>query len=64
MDRHLAKQKFFAPEYSVADMAIYPWVARFEWHRVELAEFPNVKRWYDATGARPAVVKGMAVPQL
>jgi GST-like protein len=63
MDRHLASHEYFADEYSIADMAIYPWVARYEWHRVELAEFPNVKRWYDAIGARPAVVKGMAVPQ-
>src|SRR5260221_299466 len=64
----------FAPEYlkinpngkipSIADMAIYPWVARHEWHRVELGQFPNVKRWYDALGARPAVQKGMAVPQV
>jgi GST-like protein len=45
-------------------MAIYPWVARHEWHRVDLAQFPAVKRWYDAVGARPAVVKGMAVPQV
>jgi GST-like protein len=45
-------------------MAIYPWVARHEWHRVDLAQFPNVRRWYDAVGARPAVVKGMAVPAI
>ena len=64
MDQRLAGSKFFAAEYSVADMAIYPWVARHEWHRVDLAGFPNVKRWYDAVGARPAVVKGMAVPQV
>jgi len=63
MNRHLASHEHFADEYSIADMAIYPWVARHEWHRVELAEFPNVKRWYDALGARPAVIKGMAVPQ-
>jgi GST-like protein len=63
MDVRLGKNDFFAgKEYSIADMAIYPWVARHEWHRVELAAFPNVKRWYDALGARPAVVKGMAVP--
>jgi GST-like protein len=63
MNRHLASQEYFADEYSIADMAIYPWVARHEWHRVELAGFENVKRWYDALGARPAVIKGMAVPQ-
>ena len=62
MDRHLASHDFFAREYTIADIAIYPWVARHEWHRVDLAAFPNVKRWYDAVGARPAVGKGMAVP--
>ena len=46
----------------IADIAIYPWVARHEWHRVDLAAFPNVKRWYDEVGARPAVQRGMAVP--
>jgi len=62
MDKHLAGAQFFANEYSIADIAIYPWVARHEWHRVDLAAFPNVRRWYDTVGARPAVVKGMAVP--
>ena len=63
MDRHLEKNAFFSEtEYTIADMAIFPWVARHEWHRVDLAQFPSVKRWYDKVGARPAVVKGMAVP--
>jgi GSH-dependent disulfide-bond oxidoreductase len=62
MDKHLAAHEYFADEYSIADIAIYPWTARHEWHRVELAAFPNVKRWYDTVGARPAVAKGMAVP--
>jgi GST-like protein len=64
MDKHLASHKFFADEYSIADMAIYPWTARYEWHRVDIASFRNVKRWYDEVGARPAVAKGMAVPQV
>jgi GST-like protein len=62
MDRHLAARDWFASEYSVADIAIYPWVARNDWHKVDLADFPNVKRWYDAVGARPAVQRGMNVP--
>ena len=63
MDVRLKGNEFFAGNvYSIADMAIYPWVARHEWHRVDLGAFPNVKRWYDTVGARPAVVKGMAVP--
>jgi GST-like protein len=37
-------------------------VARFEWHKVDLADFPAVKRWFDVIAARPAVQKGMAVP--
>ena len=45
-------------------MAIFPWAARHEWHTVNLADFPNVKRWYDIINARPAVTKGMAVPYL
>lgn len=61
MDRRLTEGRYFAQSYSIADMAIYPWVARHEWHRVDLAEFPNVKRWYDEIGARPAVAKGMTV---
>jgi GST-like protein len=64
MDKHLEKNEHFAGDYSIADMAIYPWTARFEWHRVDIASFKNVKRWYDKVGARPAVVKGMAVPQV
>ena len=62
MDHHLAKEEFFAGAYSIADMAIYPWTARHEWHRVELGAFPNVRRWYEALGKRPAVAKGMNVP--
>jgi GST-like protein len=62
MERHLGSRKFFAGEYSIADIAIYPWTARHEWHRVDLGQYPNVKRWYDEVGARPAVAKGMAVP--
>jgi GST-like protein len=63
MDLRLKENAFLSgSEYTIADIATYPWVARFEWHRVDLAQFPHVKRWYDAIGKRPAVVKGMAVP--
>jgi GST-like protein len=62
LDARLAESEYLAGEYSVADIATYPWTARHEWHRTDLAAFPNVKRWYDAIGKRPAVVKGMQVP--
>jgi GST-like protein len=64
MDKHLAGSEYFADAYSIADMAIYPWVARHPRHKTDLADFPHVKRWYDLLGARPAVQKGMAVPFL
>ncbi len=64
MDAHLKKHDFLADEYSVADVATYPWVARHQWHKVALEDFPAVKRWFDTIGARPAVQRGMAVPFL
>src|SRR5471030_2338521 len=62
LDKRLSEAAFLADEYSIADIATFPWIARHEWHKVDLAEFPNVKRWYDTINRRPAVVRGMAVP--
>jgi GST-like protein len=62
LNTRLSEAPFLADEYSIADMATFPWVARHEWHKVALEDFPNVKRWYDTIAARPAVVRGMAVP--
>ena len=65
LDKRLSSEQFLAAgEYGIADIATYPWIARFEWHQVDLNEFPNVKRWFDAIGARPAVQRGMAVPKI
>ena len=64
LNKRLGEAAYLADEYSIADIATYPWVARHEWHRVDLAAFPHVKRWYDTIGRRPAVVRGMAVPFL
>jgi len=63
LDRRLGEAQYLAGgEYTIADVATYPWVARHEWHKTDLNLFPNVKRWFDAIGARPAVQRGMAVP--
>ena len=62
LDKRLGEAEYLAGEYSVADIACYPWVARHEWHQVDLADFSNVRRWYDTIGARPAVQRGMKVP--
>ena len=49
-------------DYSIADIATFPWIARHDWQRIELADYPQVKRWFDALCARPAVQRGMEVP--
>jgi GST-like protein len=64
MDQHLQRHEYLATDYSIADIATYPWVARYEWHKVDLTDFPAVKRWFDQIGARPAVQTGMKVPQI
>jgi len=62
LDRRLGAADYLAGEYSIADMATFPWVARHEWQKIDLADYPNVRRWYEAIAARPAVQRGMAVP--
>jgi GST-like protein len=63
LEGRLGQAPYLAGEYSIADIATYPWIARHEWHQVALADFPQVKRWYDTISARPAVARGMPVPQ-
>jgi GST-like protein len=61
MDRRLQSVEYLAGQYSIADMATWPWV-RVRWlHRIDLAEFPNVQRWYEAIGSRPAVQRALEV---
>jgi GST-like protein len=61
MDRQLAKEEYLATEYSIADIAAWPWVFRHDWQEQDLDDFPNVKRWFDAVAERPAVAKGSRV---
>ena len=61
MDRHLAGHEFFADEVSVADFAILGWAWRHERHKVDLAEFVHVKRWYENMMSRPATARGYEV---
>jgi GST-like protein len=63
MDRQLASHEYLAGAYSIADIAAWPWVVRYEWQGQDLKDFPHVKRWFEAVGERPAVVKGAAVGQ-
>ncbi len=61
LDRRLAEVEFVAGTLSVADFAILGWAWRHERHQVDMADFPNVRRWYDLLMARPAVQRGFAV---
>ncbi len=66
MDKRLGESAFLAGnDYSIADVATWPWVSRFEWHALDndnLDGFPNVKRWYSEIAARPGVQRGYDVP--
>ena len=48
-------------EYSIADIATWPWIARFEIHKANLNDYPNVLKWYQEIAKRPAVIKGYNV---
>jgi len=62
LDSQLEGQDFITGEYSIADIAAWPWIARYEWQEQDLDDFPNVKRWFNETvGERPAVKRGAAV---
>jgi len=63
LEKALGKNEFLSGEYSIADIATYPWVWRHEMHHVRLEDFPSVKRWYDSISDRPAVKRGMEIPK-
>jgi len=62
MDRQLAEHQFIAGEYSIADIALWPWVSGYEWSGVSVEEFVHLTRWLAAVSARPAVQAGRDVP--
>jgi len=64
MDGRLAKSRYLASDdYTIADIATWPWVSRFEWHGIDWANYPNVRRWFNEIWARPAVKRGRVVPR-
>lgn len=62
LDNRLRDNEYVGGDYSIADIALWPWAARFEWQQIDLSAFENVSRWYNAIAARPAVQKGYHVP--
>jgi GST-like protein len=61
LERELAQREYLAGEYSIADIATYPWIMRYFNFGVQLDDYPALKRWADRIGARPAVQRGMDV---
>lgn len=62
LDGQLAKGEFICGEYSIADIATYPWIAIYKSQGLNLDSYPNLKRWVETMQQRPAIEKGMAVP--
>ena len=58
LNKKLSNNKYICNEYSIADIAVWPWVARFERHQINLKKYPNVLRWYIKLSKRPPVIKG------
>jgi len=62
MDERLSGAEYLADDYSIADIACYPWIAQADWSGVPLDHYPHLARWFAMVGARPAVIAGMQVP--
>ncbi|MEM7300727.1 MAG: glutathione S-transferase N-terminal domain-containing protein [Pseudomonadota bacterium] len=62
LDKRLAEREFVVGDYSVVDMAIWPWCARWQWQKIDIDSLPNLKAWYRCVAERPAVQRGYSVP--
>ena len=62
LDRRLADHQYLVDDYSIADIATWPWISRYEWQGVDWADYPSLLRWYRAIADRPAVQRGYDVP--
>ncbi len=63
LNERLEGRDFIVDEYTIADMACWPWISRYEWQEIDLADFPNVRSWYRRLLSRDAVQKGYQVPK-
>ena len=62
LDRRLASHDYLAGDYSIADIATWPWISRWPWHRIEWSNYPNLRRWFVEIADREAVQRGWRVP--
>ena len=63
LDRRLEGREYIVDDYTIADMAVWPWAGRHNWQEIDLNEFPNVRRWYMTMFDRPAVQRGWNIPE-
>ena len=61
LDKRLGEAEFLAGDYSIADMAVYPWLRPHKWQGQDISAWPNLQRWYNAVRARPGVQRGLTV---
>jgi GST-like protein len=63
LDKRLEGREYVADDYSIADIAIWPWISRYEWQTIDMKQYPNVLRWYTTIASKPATQKGYKVPK-
>ena len=63
LERQLSGSEYLAGTYSIADIATWPWISRFEWQEMNFVDYPNLKRWYTEIAERPATIRGYDVPE-
>jgi len=64
LENRLQGREFICDEYSIVDIATWPWISRFDFQEMNLSDYPNLKRWYLNIAKRPAVQKGYGVPEV
>ena len=64
LDRRLGQSEYLADDYSIADISCFPWIRSAMINGYELFDYPNLMRWFEAVDARPAVARGLAVPEV
>ena len=62
LEHRLSGSQYLAGTYSIADIATWPWISRFEWQEMNFVDYPNLKRWYTEIAERPATIRGYDVP--
>ena len=63
LNQRLEDHEFIVDDYSMVDIAVWPWISRFEWQTIDMNLYPNIVRWYREIADRPAVQSGYQVPK-